>query len=470
MMGAQARAAEYNAARNASARQASREAEEQQLPPKPTPVSLSFFGRPTAVQSRNKGAKKFTPLILDPTEEDEIAAPEERPKSSPAVMSPPATGDVTGSGHAPHSSDRIRVNLPAAGPGACSVPSAPRAMRPAADPFANNTPTRMALAMGSGPRVIPPASQYGMTPSGPKPVFHSSLNTLGHAQGGTPEALRMQRDAIASLDMTPTKQELKLSTMSQPPFPLHAAQIAYPYVEFPGVAIPIPAAWDIGQPAMHNAMFPLPTLQHGRSDMTPMSQAGPLLPARLLPRQHRSAEDYEARVTPSRAQIQSSADDSAGSKSGDHSGEAYDRSSKMQLFVAAQQAFAKTGKTVLNSREADESQGDKSDTPAEHGQEPAGPPTAPRALPGLGAVSEGQQGFGPGSRDGEGSGPTKEEDQVPVSATDAMLHDMFGVGTDEWVDLRQPTELDRQKMRFALRYVGARTHESYRRGDARREG
>ncbi|RMZ92610.1 hypothetical protein DV736_g155, partial [Chaetothyriales sp. CBS 134916] len=455
MMGAQARAAEYNAARNASARQASREAEEQRLPPKPTPMSLSSFSRPAAVQSRNKGPKKFTPLILEPMEDDEIAALEEGPDSSPAVMSPPTMGHVAGNADGSHSSDRIRVNLPAAGAGAGaggpSAPSAPRAMRPTGDPFANNTPTRMGMAMGSGPRVIPPTSQYGMTPNAPMPVFHSSLNTLGHPQGGTPEAMRMYCDAISPLDMTPTKQEHKLSTMSQvyghhpyastmepafgsasapaaasgqPPFPLHAAQIAYPYVEFPGVALP--AAWDIGQPIMHNAIYPIPALQHGRSDTTPMSQAAPVPPpGRLLLRQHSSAEDYDARVTPSRAKIQPSSDDLVGSKCRDNNGEAYDRSSKMQLFVAAQQAFAKMGKTVLNSREADESQGDKSDTPADESD--------------------------------------KEEDQVPTSATDAMLHDMFGVGTDAWFNPRPPTELDRQKMRFALRYVGSRMHESYRR-------
>ncbi|RMZ81486.1 hypothetical protein DV738_g2236, partial [Chaetothyriales sp. CBS 135597] len=490
MMGAQARAAEYNAARNASARQASREAEELQLPPKPTP--LSSFGRPTAIQSRNKGPKKFTPLILDPAEMTEDAAADEQAKSSPAGISPLVTG------HGSHSSDRIRVNLPTAG--AHSVPSAPRAMRPSADPFANSTPTRMGMAISSGPRVIPPASQYG---------------TL-------PDAMPMRRDDLAPLDVTPTKQEHKLSTISQTyshhpyssslepafgsagtpaatlgqnPFPVHAAQVAYPFVEFPGVAVP--ASWDNGQTPLNNPIFPKPALQHGRSDTTPLNQVTPALPhmtpmsqqasapsaSRLL-RQHPSTEDYDARLTPSRAKMHPSADNSVASKTRDNNGEAYDRSSKMQLFVAAQQAFAKTGKTVLNNREADDSQVDKSGTPAEHGQQPPVRRAVPLAPPGFGAVPMGQKDFEQDSKDGQGvkagkegvegedtkdSESDKQEDQEPISETDAMLHDMFGVGTDSWFDLRPPTELDRQKMRFAMRYVGSRMHESYRREDRRRK-
>ncbi|RMD42932.1 hypothetical protein DV735_g2218, partial [Chaetothyriales sp. CBS 134920] len=515
MMGAQARAAEYNAARNASARQASREAEELQLPPKPTPISLSSFSRSAAIQSRNKGPKKFTPLILDPSEVSEVAAADDQAKSSPAVMSPPAAG------HGSHSSDRIRVNLPAAG--VHSVPSAPRAMRPSTDPFAHNTPTRMGMAIGSGPRVIPPAGQYGMTPNVPMPIFHPSLNTACCPPGATPEAISMLCDGLAPLDITPTKQEHKLSAISQayshhpytssnldpafgmacPPaapsgqasFALHAAQIAYPYVEFPGVAVP--TAWDNGQPILNNPIFPKPALQHGRPDTTPMSQVAPALPqphsdmtpmsqqtsapsaGRLLLRQHPSAEDYEARLTPSRAKIHPSADNSVASKSRDNNGEAYDRNSKMQLFVAAQQAFAKTGKTVLNSREADEGQGGKSGIPAEHGQEPPVPRAAPLAPPGLGAVPKWQKDFGQNNKDGQGGRQEavsedsrdgesdKQEDQEPISETDAMLHDMFGVGTDSWFDLRPPTKEDRQKMRLAMRYVGSRMHESYRRGDGR---
>lgn len=68
MLGARARAAEYNAAKAASARQASREAEEQKLPPKPVPISLSAFTKNTQ-PNRNKGAKAYVPLVLEDTPE-----------------------------------------------------------------------------------------------------------------------------------------------------------------------------------------------------------------------------------------------------------------------------------------------------------------------------------------------------------------------------------------------------------------
>lgn len=69
MLGARARAAEYNAAKAATARQqANRESEESRLPPRPAPISLSAFTR-NASYTRNRGAKSFIPLIL--SEEDE---------------------------------------------------------------------------------------------------------------------------------------------------------------------------------------------------------------------------------------------------------------------------------------------------------------------------------------------------------------------------------------------------------------
>ena len=69
MLGAQARAAEYNAAKAASARQATRDAEEQNLPPKFAPISLSAFAR-NAATNRNRGIKSWKPLILDDVRDD----------------------------------------------------------------------------------------------------------------------------------------------------------------------------------------------------------------------------------------------------------------------------------------------------------------------------------------------------------------------------------------------------------------
>lgn len=104
MLGARARAAEYNAAKAATARQqATRELEEPRLPPKPAPVSLSAFTR-NASYSRNRGAKNFVPLILSEEEEKkstssiELASERDRSESPqadlflrPASLPPPQT-------------------------------------------------------------------------------------------------------------------------------------------------------------------------------------------------------------------------------------------------------------------------------------------------------------------------------------------------------------------------------------------
>lgn len=87
MLGAKARAAEYNAAKAASARQqAIANPEEHQLPPKPTPMSLSTFTKNPSY-NRNKGNKIFKPLIL--SEEDERSASSvEHGGASPGSLSP----------------------------------------------------------------------------------------------------------------------------------------------------------------------------------------------------------------------------------------------------------------------------------------------------------------------------------------------------------------------------------------------
>lgn len=95
MLGAKARAAEYYAAKAASARQqASRDADEHKLPSKPAPVSLSSFTK-NASFNRNKGPKIFKPLILSEEEERSGSSLEietDLTKSpSPPPLPPPQT-------------------------------------------------------------------------------------------------------------------------------------------------------------------------------------------------------------------------------------------------------------------------------------------------------------------------------------------------------------------------------------------
>lgn len=68
MLGARARAAEYHAAKAASARQqANKDAEEQYIP-KPAPIALSAYAK-IAAGNRNRGVKNFVPLVLSEEEE-----------------------------------------------------------------------------------------------------------------------------------------------------------------------------------------------------------------------------------------------------------------------------------------------------------------------------------------------------------------------------------------------------------------
>lgn len=131
MLGARARAAEYNAAKAASARQqASQEAEGLKIP-KPPPTPLSAFARnPSA--NRNKGIKTFKPLILteeegsissgdQENEEHDSPSPETTELPRSASLPPPQTTqsvrpDTTRSAQTPHRFE---------GP---YIPFAPRAM------------------------------------------------------------------------------------------------------------------------------------------------------------------------------------------------------------------------------------------------------------------------------------------------------------------------------------------------------
>ena len=86
--GAMARAAEYAAATNAKQRQVSREAEEQKLPPKAAPVSLSAFTR-TQQPSRNKGTKQWKPLTMDDMVDSTRTQCESPGRESPSPMPHP---------------------------------------------------------------------------------------------------------------------------------------------------------------------------------------------------------------------------------------------------------------------------------------------------------------------------------------------------------------------------------------------
>jgi hypothetical protein len=146
MLGAQTRAAEYNAAKKAQARQASREAEEQKAPPPAAPISLGAFTKP--VSSRNKGAKTYVPLILAPTpeadRENEDSEYVETPTKKPPAPSP--SSNCSGSRLGDNDASTLRrIGLNGSDP-----PSAPRSMVESHSGVIQSTP-----GYGQRPQSIP---------------------------------------------------------------------------------------------------------------------------------------------------------------------------------------------------------------------------------------------------------------------------------------------------------------------------
>lgn len=84
MFGAKARAAEYNAAKAAMARQQACEEADETEPPKCVQMSLSAFTR-NASSNRNRGPKNFVPLYLS---EEEEAGPFDIENESQNATSP----------------------------------------------------------------------------------------------------------------------------------------------------------------------------------------------------------------------------------------------------------------------------------------------------------------------------------------------------------------------------------------------
>lgn len=483
MLGAQARAAEYNAARNASARQASREAEEQKLPPKQAPLSLGSFAK-TAAPNRNKGTKKYNPLILEETEEDEDPIPDEGFTETTPTKPPKDDANPIVDLAKPDSAEQIRVRMPVN-----PVPTAPRAMRPAADPFAASPQ----LGIDQTTTTLPP--QYGPMAEIP---FHGAYQYLdpaqlralhifntGHRMNETPEGMRTYGNMMIPTDITPTKQEQKLSNISQvyanpyagmidpmgpfvgSAFAINPMQLPYQVIDPHGISMT--QHWDATQHHSYvtGPQYQRPSLPHVHSDITPATRTDAPLVPRILSRHHSSIEDHLAFITPARAQQTSDSTSASRSKENE---EPYDRSTKMKQFVAVQQAFAKAGKTVLNNPEARKSTEEKPPGVLEKKRtmdqlsgeidelrmsEDAGQEAAVRIAPRV----------PPGFQDIASSNTSESEEQdepVIVSDTDARLRQAFGVGTNDWFDLKPITRQERKKMSDTMKRVAGDLYESFR--------
>ena len=139
MLGARARAAEYHAAKAATARQqASKDADElEQKILKPCPVALSAFTRNTST-NRNKGSKTFVPLDFSQEEEGSTSDREietlttNSPSNRPVSAHPPRAASLPPQAP-PHTQGELARNVQTPHryreyPGPPIVPFAPRAM------------------------------------------------------------------------------------------------------------------------------------------------------------------------------------------------------------------------------------------------------------------------------------------------------------------------------------------------------
>ncbi len=239
MLGARARAAEYHAFKAATARQASREAEEQKLPPKAAPISLSAFTKNPHL-NRNKGTKAWIPLVLEDTPESTVEYDSENSEEDAGTLSTPTrqTGGVDpGSASltknetptGPRNLQPVRINLPK-----LTIPTAPKAMVAANDRpsvIVNPTPKRIQqhsiIRQSQRDAVVSvqssPSNASGMTGSSgfPYPMYTTwplylqSMPVLGQFPIPAFNPPQRIRHIMVPSDISPTKQENKLEFLSR---------------------------------------------------------------------------------------------------------------------------------------------------------------------------------------------------------------------------------------------------------------
>ena len=266
-LGSQARAAEYAAATAARARQVSREAEEQKLPPKSTPISLGAFTK-TQVANRNKGQKAFRPLNFDEINEnsDDGSTSKGSVGGTPTrsitsyIYEPtcnPASRRISGT---TGSSDGIKMTVPTA-PRAMMAPKAPATVIANPTPGRKSSQTHLVSATQQAQQIIhgtPSPFHHGWFPSsapsvpplpiqGYSPYLHLPVNTQSD------ELAKSQRfgSMMVPEDISPTKQEEELAMLSRgqqrletPTHqPSHAIPAPFAVAHFP----PVPISSQVGQ-------------------------------------------------------------------------------------------------------------------------------------------------------------------------------------------------------------------------------
>ncbi|KIW71482.1 hypothetical protein, variant 1 [Phialophora macrospora] len=472
--GAKARAAEYDAAKNAAARRTS---EEHKLPQKPAPVSLSAFTK-NAPLNRNKGAKAWKPLVLEDTPED-ISDDESHEDVQDTPSTPTRLRSTAQSNSAsedsevppmPAKASRLSESDSTPSSIAPTAPTAPRAMLS----MSSQTPSAL---VNPTPKRMQPHSIIKQVQQATTPSAHSSPgNTVG---GGPvtvsmapivkPIAVQYPGNIMVPDDISPTKQETKLAYLSQQLTGAPASFIAQHghFTSASGGVVnsgppPLSAIHCGEEASFYPRGAPLrnptrrPPLQQVNSDSivdVDGSFSGPgscYVPniarhysypdAAAAPLEQPRATEQTTRLDapqPARAPIPHSSEE-----------EPYDRKTKMQSFVAAQQALAKTGKTVLHNPDLHRVRTSETASPVRSGGT-ATPEhdirTGRQTLsPGSVTILKPPPGFGaqPMARAAPEEGSYKASSPIDQ----ATLRQMFEVDKRDWLELKPVTKAQRTKM------------------------
>jgi hypothetical protein len=406
-LGAQARAAEYAAATAARARQVSRETGDQKIPPKAAPVSLGALAKAHST-GRNKGPKAWKPLNMDDITEssDDGSTGKESGRDTPQT-SARVTLERTSFPYRQSSGSSTRVEDIGV-----NIPIAPRAMmtsNAATTVTANPSPQ-----MNQSETIVnPPVQQilqniypspvsfyHGGFPYPAMPLHFYSLHPDILGTHPNREAAQFPRfdSMIVPGDLNPTKQQQKFATLEQMQYAAYAnnsfeasagllphwmlPQRSAPYCDQLSAADASitgnPREWNFstcGGTYVDYGVDQHPLQEHldigyvgdGEGDfksgtVTSGNKLVPL-PYGVAPTNYASNEDSAPKSYRSQAVscsgfqyrrlslIPTSETKQQTIPATYDYGEAYDRKSKMQSFVAeaTQEALARKGKTVLHN-------------------------------------------------------------------------------------------------------------------------
>lgn len=502
MLGARARAAEYNAFKAATARQATREAEELSLPPKATPISLGAFAR-NLQHNRNKGNKQFIPLIIEDTSDSDKDRPDDAHEhsttASPSTNRLENISFITSNHEFPamtQSASLINLypyplNYPTAIP---CVSDALTTVQDRSAALLNPTPLRVQPhSIVSHPHSV--ASSEHSTPN--------HLTDSTHFSGGrgmqgfdvqrfpylappqpslpTPHPNLPVFHYMTPDDISPAKQEDKLATLSRIYGQASAADIqseealagtpgmidALNWSRYSPTRLPLARPHFIFPPNITSSLHTpfqeaeLPQMSTEWIMATGADVANGRSSTTSAPNPQGSRT--ESTVTPS-GQEQEQSDEMATGNVGhalgrlhsdDHDNEPYDRSVQMQKFVAKQQALARTGKTVLHNPELHRP---KNENEASIVSRTGGLGTPFEELQ-RGGLNIDNSAYGMQSTVHPPPGlpwpgvMQRVTAEMPMDTAEATTHFFqdFKVGSDEWCFLNPLTGLQRQKMAKALR-------------------